>query len=74
MAVITTQGVRYYNLSKLYLCRNVAFSSSGKWLKYAFQPGQKLICHLQKRPIRDLGFSSYFFLKVQFEHLYSSIV
>ncbi len=43
-------------------------------VKYCFQPGQKLMCHLQNRPINDLGFLSYFALIGQSLHLLSIVV
>ena len=36
---------------------------------YIFHPGQKLICHRQKRPAKDLGFVSYLALRVHSAHL-----
>jgi len=45
-----------------YRSLNNAFSSSGKEVKYRRQPGQKLICQRQIRPIIDFGLASYFAL------------
>ena len=33
-----------------------------QWCNVFFHPGQKLMCQRQKRPIKDLGLVSYFFL------------
>lgn len=38
-----------------------------------FQPGQKLICHLQKRPINDFGSLSYLARNLQFAHGFSLV-
>ena len=47
-----------YMNKKLYFSRNCLFSSAEREVKYAFHPGQKLMCHLQKRPNAELGFAS----------------
>ena len=43
---------------KLYFCLIPSFSSSERLLKYAFQPGQKLMCHLQNLPTKEVGLAS----------------
>jgi len=54
---------------KLYLFLIPSFSSSERLLKYAFQPGQKLICYLQNLPTMEVGLASCFALKGHCEHL-----
>ena len=62
-------SIWYQYFVKLYFCLIPSFSSSERLLKYAFQPGQKLICHLQNLPAKDLGLASCFALKGHVEHL-----
>jgi hypothetical protein len=43
-------------------------------MKYFFQPGQKLICQRQNRPISDFGLLSYFARSLQLPQLLFAIV
>lgn len=61
--------IRYLYFVKLYFFLISSFSESERLLKYAFQPGQKLICHLQNFPTNDVGFASCFALMGHVEHL-----
>ena len=61
--------ISYLYFVKLYFCLTASFSASGRLLKYAFQPGQKFICHLQNLPTMDVGLASCFALIGQLEHL-----
>ena len=58
---------------RLYFWVYAAFCSSDRLLKNFFQPGQKLMCHLQILPSRDFGFLSYIFLILQFSHIFMAI-
>ena len=62
-------SICYLYFVKLYFCLTVSFSASGRLLKYAFHPGQKLICHLQNFPTKEVGFESCFALIGHVEHL-----
>ena len=55
----------YLYFWKLYFFRRSNLVSSSWLVKYAIQPGQKLMCQRQKRPRTLLGFLSYFALKRQ---------
>ena len=48
----------YLYFWKLYFARSSAFFSSSRLVKYALQPGQKLMCHRQNLPNAELGFLS----------------
>ena len=64
----------YLYFVKLYFCLISSFSESERLVKYAFHPGQKLICHLQNLPTNEVGFASCFALIGHVEHLLVSIV
>ena len=62
-------SIWYQYFVKLYFFLISIFSESERLLKYAFQPGQKLICHLQNRPVKEVGLASCFALIGHVEHL-----
>ena len=59
----------YLYFVKSYFFLISSFSESERLLKYDFQPGQKLICHLQNLPARESGLESCFALIGHVEHL-----
>ena len=73
MAAATTYKcsffIYYLYFSKWYFPLISSFSVSERLLKYAFQPGQKLICHLQNLPTKEVGLASCLALNGQVEHL-----
>ena len=62
-------SIFHQRFAKLYFFLISSFSESVRLLKYAFQPGQKLICHLQNLPMKDVGLASCLALIGHVEHL-----
>ena len=62
-------SIWYQYFVKLYFFLISIFSESERLLKYAFQPGQKLMCHLQNLPAKEVGLASCFALIGHVEHL-----
>ena len=60
-----------YSLLRLYFSIIPFLSSSLRLRKYAFHPGQNLVCQCQKRAISDFGFSSYLRLILHWAQGYS---
>ena len=62
---------RVYFLIRLYFSHNTFLSSSSKLRRYAFHPGQNLVCQCYKRAMSDLGCVSYLRLILHWAHGYS---